>query len=163
MPERGFATETWDSDDWFQELSIDSRYLFIYLWSNNHCNQAGLYKITPKTIAFETKLAEVAIPELMRMLSPKVKWWPEYNLVWVKNFIKRQARSSKFLQAAAKCLTTINVNGPVRELLDYNMERYSLSIPYQYYIDRLSILTRGSASESNTSSESDTSKKGGGC
>jgi len=36
-------------------------------------------------------------------------------------------------------LTKINNNGAVKELLKYNQERYSISIPYQYYMDRLSI------------------------
>ena len=156
MPERGFLTETWDSDDWFQDLSRDQRYLFIYLWTNNHCNQAGLYHVTLTTIAFETKFSKEELPELLHSLSSKVKWYPEQNLIWVKNFLKRQSKSSKFLQAAAKCLTTIHHNGAIKELLDYNAQRYSLSIPYQYYIDRVSILTRASASVSNSVSVSDT-------
>jgi len=97
MPERGFATETWDSDEWFQELSRDQRYLFIYLWTNNHCNQAALYHITLTTIAFEAKVPKEELPELLNSLSPKVIWYPTENLIWVKNFIKRQSKSSKFL------------------------------------------------------------------
>jgi len=142
MPERGFATETWDSDEWFQELSRDQRYLFIYLWTNNHCNQAGLYHITLSTISFATKIPKEELPELLNSLVPKAIWYPEDNLIWVKNFIKRQSKSSKFLAAAAKSLTTINNAGAIQELLDYNSRRYSISIPYQYYIDRISILTR---------------------
>lgn len=148
MPERGFATETWDSDDWFQELSRDQRYLFMYLWTNNHCNQAGLYHITLTTIAFEAKFSKEEIPELLHSLAPKVKWYPDENLIWVKNFIKRQSKSSKFLAAAAKSLMSIHHNGAIKELLEYNLNRYSISIPYQYYMDRISILTRASVSAS---------------
>ena len=154
MPERGFATETWDSDDWFQELSRDQRYLFIYLWTNNHCNPAGLYHITLTTIAFGAKFSKEELPELLHSLAPKVKWYPEENLVWVKNFIKRQSKSSKFLAAAAKSLTSIHHNGAIKELLEYNLNRYSISIPYQYYMDRISILTRATASASVSGSSS---------
>ncbi len=150
MPERGFATETWDSDEWFQELSERQRYLFIYLWTNAHCNQAGLYHITLSTISFATKIPKEELPELLISLAPKVIWYPEENLIWVKNFIKRQSKSSKFLAAAAKCLTTIKHNGAIKELLDYNLERYSISIPYQYYIDRISILTRVPGPDTDT-------------
>ena len=153
MTERGFDSGYW-SHTFVQKLPLEAKALYVYLWTNNHCNQAGLYEITPATIAFETKLDEEAIPELMRVLEPKVQWWPEYNLVWVKNFIKRQAKSPKFLQAAAKSLTVINVNGPISELLRYNSERHSISIPYQYYIDRVSILARVTASASDTVSNS---------
>jgi len=142
MPERGFATETWDSDEWFQELSERQRYLFIYLWTNDHCNQAGLYHITLSTISFATKIPKEELPEHLNSLAPKVIWYPEENLIWVKNFIKRQSKSSKFLAAAAKSLTSIRNSGAIEELLDYNRRRYSISIPYQYYIDRISILTR---------------------
>lgn len=151
MPERGFATETWDSDEWFQELSRDQRYLFIYLWTNNHCNPAGLYHITLTTIGFETKFPKEELPELLNSLSPKVIWYPAQSLVWVKNFIKRQSKSSKFLAAAAKSLVSIHNNGAVKDLIDYNLQRYSLSIPYQYYMDKVSI-----PSASDTGTDTDT-------
>jgi len=149
MPERGFATETWDSDEWFQELPRDQRYLFIYLWTNNHCNQAALYHITLTTIAFEAKFSKEELPDLLNSLSPKVIWYPTENLIWVKNFIKRQSKSSKFLAAVAKSLTSIHNNGAVKELLDYNLQRYSILIPYQYYMDKVSILTRVTASDTS--------------
>lgn len=138
MPERGFATETWD-DDWFQDLSRDQRYLFIYLWTNVHCNPSGLYHITLTTMSFESKFSREELPELLQSLSPKVKWYREHKLIWVKSFLKRQSRSSKFLAAAAKALTSINHNGAIQELLDYNLQRYNLSIPYQYYKHKISI------------------------
>lgn len=154
MPERGFDTTTWDGDDWFQELSRDQRYLFIYLWTNNHCNPAGLYHITVPTMAFETKFTEEELRKLLPSLEPKVKWFPGENLVWVKNFVKRQSKSPKFLIAVAKSLIAISNNGPVHELLEYNEGRHSISIPYQYYMDRVSILTRASASNADTKASS---------
>jgi len=159
MPERAFLTETWD-DDWFQELDKDRKYLFIYLWSNSHVTQAGLYHITPRSISFETRLPEEALPDLLNSLAPKVIWYQNSNLIWVKNFIKRQSKSPKFLAAAAKCLTTINHDGAIKELLEYNLNRYSISIPYQYYIDKLSIFTRASVSASSTVTGSDTKELG---
>lgn len=158
MPERGFATETWDSDEWFQELSRDQRYLFVYLWTNSHCNQAGLYHITLPTIAFEAKFPKESLPELLNSLAPKVNWYPEENLIWVKNFIKRQSKSPKFLAAAAKSLLSVQHNGAVEELLEYNLKRYRISIPYQYYMDKLSILTRASVSEPDPETVSDADK-----
>lgn len=158
MPERGFSSETWDSDEWFQDLSRDQRYLFIYLWTNAHCNQAGLYRITLTTIANEARFAKEELSDLLHSLKPKVIWYPAENLVWVKNFLKRQSKSSKFLAAAAKCLTSIHSNGIIDEFLRYNLERYNISIPYQYYINKISILTRASDTLSNT----DTNTDGGG-
>ena len=152
MPERGFATESWNSDEWFQELSINQRYLFIYLWANDHCNQAGLYHITLNTISDESLIPKDELPALLKSLEPKVIWYPEHNLVWVKNFIKRQSKSPKFLAAVAKSLLSISNNNAVNDLLQYNLQRHSISIPYQYYIDKISILTRVSDPHTNTSS-----------
>jgi len=138
MPERRFDDGYWD-DPFVQSLSRDGKLLYAYLWTNKHCNQAGLYQITPSTIAFETKLAEADIPQLFEELAPKVVWYRGENLLWVKNFIKRQSISSKFLVAVARCLTSINNHVAVKALLDYNRERYTLLIPYEYPINRVSI------------------------
>lgn len=130
MPERRFDDGYWD-DPFVQRLSRDSKLLYPYLWTNKHCNPAGLYQITPSTIAFETKIAEADIPQLFEELAPKVVWYRDENLVWVKNFIKWQTLSPKFLVAVARCLKTINNNGAVKDLLEYNEERYGFLIPYQ--------------------------------
>ena len=138
MPERAFLTETWD-DDWFHGLSRDQRYLFIYLWTNNRCTQAGAYHINLATMAFETKIPQEELPELLKSLAPKVGWYPEQNYVWVKNFLKWQAKSPKFLVAAAKCLKGIKNNGLVKEIINYNLKQHSISIPYEESIDRVSV------------------------
>ncbi|MBA7577185.1 hypothetical protein ES708_19031 [subsurface metagenome] len=151
MPERRFDDGYWD-DPFVQSLAKDGKLLYAYLWTNKHCNQAGLYQITPSTIAFETNLSEADIPQLFEELAPKVVWYRSENLVWVKNFIKRQSISSKFLVAVARCLTSINNHVAVEALIDYNRERYTLLIPYEYPIDRVSIPST-STSPSNTRSK----------
>lgn len=148
MPERGFDTAFW-GDPFVLELPKDAKTLFAYLWTNDHCNQAGLYYITPKTIAFYTGLDMADIPALFELLKHSVKWYPEENLVWVKNFLKRQFKSSTFLKAAAKSLTRVNNKDAIQELLDYNLKRYGLKIPYEDYMDRIS-LPSVSASDTNT-------------
>ena len=155
MPERRFDDGYWD-DPFVQSLSKDGKLVYAYLWTNKHCNQAGLYQITPSTIAFETKLAEADIPQLFQEIKPKVIWYSSENLIWVKNFIKRQSISSKFLVAVARCLTSINNHVAIKALIDYNRERYTLLIPYEYPIDRVTIPST-STSPSSTLSKS---KKG---
>lgn len=138
VSERGFDTAFW-ADPFVQGLPAEGKLLFAYLWTNSHCNQAGLYQVTVKTIAFETSLPEADIPGLLQMLEPKAVYYPDAELVWVKNFIKRQTKSPKFLVAAAKCLSNIKNNGAIRDLLEYNLQRYNISIPYQYSTDRVAI------------------------
>jgi DnaD/phage-associated family protein len=138
VPERGFDTGFW-TDPFVVKATKDAKFLFAYLWLNDHCNQAGLYVIAPGTIASETGIAEADLPGLFELIKEKVKWYPEANLVWVKNFIKRQSKSSKFVQGAAKCLTRLNHDEAIQELLDYNHKRYSIDIPYKYYMEKISM------------------------
>ncbi|GAH42947.1 unnamed protein product, partial [marine sediment metagenome] len=132
----GFDTGFWGKPH-ILKLQKDAKFLFIYLWTNDHCNQAGLYYIAPETIAFFTKLDEADLPSLFEEIKQKVKWYPEENLVWVKNFVKRQSKSSKFLAAVAKSLTAIHHDAAIQELLTYNLKRYGIEIPYKYYMDRV--------------------------
>ncbi len=119
MAERGFQTELW-TDPYIQGLPPEAKLLFIYLWTNKHCNQAGLYEVTLKTMAFDTGLSQDSLDDLLKQLEPKVIWYPEQNLIWVKNFLKRQCKSQSFLIAAAKCLKSIRLNGLVKEFIEYN-------------------------------------------
>jgi len=138
MPERGLDSGFW-GDKWIRKLEPHARYLFLYLWSNDHCNPAAVYEITLETMSFETGLAESDLPELLEGMKEKVKWLPDEDLIWVKNFIKRQSKSSKFLIAVAKSLQKINNNGLVAEVVEYNYTRHSISIPYPYTTDSISI------------------------
>ncbi len=155
MPERGFNTEFW-TDPFVFRLPLEAKVLYTYLWTNSRCNQAGLYQIAIETISSETKLNVNDIPNLIQMLEPKVKWYPEQDLIWVKNFIKHQAKSPKFLIAAASRLKDINDNGVVKELLEYNLRKYSICIPYAYSMNTVCILDSDTSASANTSTGSNT-------
>ncbi len=159
MPERGFDTGFW-TDDFVMGLTYPAKLLFHYLGSNDDCNQASVYHNAPKTIIFETGLPESDLPSLLKMLYPEVKWLPEENIVWVKNFIAHQAKSPKFLVAVGNCLKKIRNNALVAEVLEYNLTYHTLSIPYEYPTDRVSILpvsVSNSKSVSSSSSDKDSS------
>lgn len=55
MAYRSFSTGTWQ-DPWFETLSPKAKLLFIYLWTNDVCNQAGCYEISLRRVEFETGL-----------------------------------------------------------------------------------------------------------
>ena len=165
MPERGFDTGFW-TEGFVQKLPERGKHLLIYLGTNAHCNQAGLYYLTPDTIAFETGIPAAEIAALIKMLEPRILWWPEEDLIWVKDFVRSQTKSPKFLAAVAKSLVAVPNKEAVRLLLKFNEESHTISIPYQYYTDKVSIpypyhtdtvsiLTRASASASGPDPVSD--------
>jgi len=104
MPERGFDTGFW-TKPFVQNLSPHGKLLLAYLKTSVHCNQAGVYTITPSTIAFETGLPITEIPSLLESLEPEVVWYSEENIVWVKPFFEEQAKSSKFIASALSIIT----------------------------------------------------------
>lgn len=138
MTERRFDTGYYN-DPYVMDLPMEAKFLYTYLWTNVHCNQAGLYEIALKTISWETGITQEKIPELLEILKKKVMWLPDQNLIWVKNFLHHQSVSPTFLAAAAKCLEKVANNGLVREFIDYNRERYNLSVPHLEGSDRVAV------------------------
>jgi len=100
---RAFDTNTWQ-DPWFERLSPNAKLLFIYLWTNNTCNQAGCYRISRRRIEFELGFP---VEDVIREMELKVKWFEDLDIVWVKNFFKRQCVNKKFAVAAAKCIAAL--------------------------------------------------------
>lgn len=161
MPERGFNTEFW-ADTFVESLPPEGKLLYAYLWTNPHCNQAGLYQITLRRMAYETNLPEETLPDLLKLLEPKVKWDPDQHLIWVKNFIKHQCKSPTFLTGVANRLKNMNNNGVVKELIDYNYRKYSISIPYTYSMDTVGVeYAYPTKSSSNTRSSTRSGSKTG--
>jgi len=115
---RWITTGIWH-DPFVQKLIEEDKLyhilLFIYLITNSHCNQAGFYQITERTIASESGLRQREIPDVLRELHPKVVWWEEFNLVWITNFLKWQCSSYKYLISAKKAVDKISVPSTVTE------------------------------------------------
>lgn len=137
MTKRSFDDAFW-GDDFVQELNTTSKCLFAYLWTNKYCNSAALYQITPKTISFDTGIPSEQLEPVFKSLEPKVKWYPKQNIVWVKNFVKRQPDSPQYKTAVAKCLLDFNNNGLVKEFIEYN-KSIGVFIPYDYNKHTVSI------------------------
>lgn len=96
MTFRKFDTGTW-TDPWFENLSHKAKLAFIYFWTNETCNPAGIYDISSKRIEFELGYS---IDTVSEEISPKVFWNCEKNYIWVINFFKRQCQNYKFAIAA---------------------------------------------------------------
>jgi hypothetical protein len=84
---------TW-SDPWFAELQPDAKLLFLYLFTNQRTTPCGACELSLRQIAFDTGLDAGTIIPLLESLSPKVVCWPELNIVWLRNFYRRQAGNS---------------------------------------------------------------------
>ena len=169
---RKIETKIW-RDSWFQKLSKDAKYLFLYLFTNPEVNAAGCYEITLKTISFDTGIEEDKLPQLFIELSERVTYFEQNSIVWVKNFTRYQTLSYKFIIRAIKDISEFP-DHIQKEWLLYNLElvrhqlkkiseskenesikegykRDIISIYYRYNIDIIS----DSVSESVSVSESE--------
>jgi hypothetical protein len=114
---RQISTATWQ-DPWFEQLSPKAKLLFIYLWTNEVCNQSGLFQISQRRIEFEVGFK---IDDVISELHLKVEWFHSENIVWVKNFFKWQCFNSSFVQAAVKSLGNIP-KIIVEKFISHNLE-----------------------------------------
>jgi len=186
MTERSFNDAYW-GDPEVQPLSTKAKLLRIYLANNRYCNQAGLYEITPRSIEFDTGLTPKDIDAALAEIGDKVVYDKQTNLLWEKGFLRRNAKSPKFLIAVLKCLERVKDGDLVKGYLSHNTETFkqfgypidTLSIPYQggenglvinheqkkrttrYPIDTLSIGYRYPLISSSSSISSSIPNKGG--
>jgi hypothetical protein len=137
MPQRGIDTGIWSHVD-FCGLTPNEKLLFLYLVTTFRGNQAGLYRITERQIAFDTGLDEAAIADMLpRLAVMDIDWMPETQTVWVKRFVHHQCHAPKFLIAVAKNLEDMRRSPElVRAYLRFND---NLSIPYREPADNVSI------------------------
>jgi len=81
-------------DEWFVELEPDAKLLFVYLFSNENTNLAGIYRFNPNLIVSETGLPYKRVLELLRDFERDRKVFSRGNLLWVVNLRRYNATSS---------------------------------------------------------------------
>jgi hypothetical protein len=133
-----FDSAIW-SDRWFKKLSAKNKILFIYLWSNDHKNVAGLYEICCDQVAFETGLTLKEVEKGLTELTPKVLYDQETETVLVVKHVKRQFMRTNNI--SPKIVSAIHKNLNMHKdssLIGVFLNEYdTLSIPYTYPIDRV--------------------------
>ena len=80
-------TKIWSSD-WFSELSVDAKLLYIYLLSNLNTHICGYYKLSMKEIEFFTGLTQKKIAAAMEQIVENIQYVDGW--VVIKNYPKYQ-------------------------------------------------------------------------
>lgn len=116
---RSIETDTW-SDPWFSELGAPAKLVFLYLVTNGHVDAAGCCEVTLRIMAFETGLEQEQLTKIIPKLAPQVVWWPEHNIFWVRNFLRRQSANTNptnFRKSATRALASRpgDIGAAVRE------------------------------------------------
>lgn len=86
---RPVFTGLWVCDDKFQDYSAPAKLLFLFLITNDHLGEAGIYKITYKTMSNETALTVDRIKKLIHgELKNNVSYDAKRNVIFVHKFLK---------------------------------------------------------------------------
>lgn len=109
---------TW-GDPWFAELGPEAKLLFVYLLTNQRTNAAGAFELTARQMAFDTGLPLDRVRELLGSYGDRVAWWPEHQIVFVKNFHRRQYGNEKFRIAASRVVAGLPAAVADRVLAEY--------------------------------------------
>lgn len=102
---RSIHTKLW-GDPKIEPLPADAKYLFLYLITNTHRNESGLYSLTMKTMMSETNLSNkrllAAIDELTQIR--RMAYDPHESVVWVVNAAKHSTLNDNCVKSIANDL-----------------------------------------------------------
>lgn len=131
MKTRIVWTRMYLEDDWFNTLSIEYKFLFIYLFTNSHIGLSGIYKLSDRVICLETGLIEKQLNKAKEKFEKDKKIFFKDEWIYIVNADKNNhySRGEKTAPAYIKELDTIPI--VIRE---YFNSKYTI-IHYRYTID----------------------------
>ena len=122
---RNVSVKFW-SDPFVETLTPEKRYFFLYLITNEHTTQCGIYEISFRSMAFETGYNTETIEKLVQFFEKagKIKYSKKTNELAIKNFVKHNPQGSPKVKAF--------VDKEIKNIKDQSL------IAYIYAIDTLS-------------------------
>jgi len=133
------------SDPDMAEMSPEDRYFYLYLLTNEHTSQCGIYELAIRTMAFETGYNTDTIGKLIARLEAtgKVKYNPTTREIAIKNWAKYNTTSSPKVQTRIENeLTSVKDKELVafcKHTGDGSQQMDMVSIPYADGMDTVSI------------------------
>ncbi len=122
MKTRIIHTKIYFEDDWFYNLSVIQKFLFIYLITNSHIGLTGIYELPDRVILSETRL------ELEDLIEGKKIFEENKKILFYKGWIKI-VNAEKY----AQYLGEKNETARNKELNDIPLEVKDLFSRYPIY------------------------------
>jgi len=130
------------SNPWFEGLDESQKLLYIYMFTNEHVNNAGVMKVSCGKISFETKIPLRKVIDSLKHFEKNKKIERHGDLIWVVRFIGQQTSTSpKLMTNICKELDNITLSYPklIANILDRYDNLLSSWIAYSSRNDTLSI------------------------
>jgi len=118
-------------DSYILKLSPEEKYFFLYLLSNPHTKQSGVYEVSLEIIEFETGLDEKKVSEYIQKFCKdrKIKFNKKNSEIMILNWLKNNPATSPKIAACIRDeIADVKTKAFVESL-------YRLFIRYQYNID----------------------------
>lgn len=116
-------TEVWDSKYFVESMSPEDKYFYLYLLTNTHTTQLGIYKLPKKTIAFEMGYSVDTINVLIDRFENNykmIKYSVETSEVAILNYLKHSI--IKGGKPVLDCLKKEEASVTDKNLLNYIIE-----------------------------------------
>lgn len=148
--------KTW-RDDWFSELDVEAKLLWLYLITNQATSVSGIYQLPRKFISLETGIPVERIDQIMTEFKAAGKIDFDGSVIWVCKMREYQANDSpKVASRIARDIDTIpdcRVKGIYAK--KYGMD--TVSIPY---FESLVDTDTDTDTETETDRDTETARKG---
>ena len=115
-------------ESWYLKASTAAIALESWAECNSHGNQAGFYIVDPAVINLYVKIPPDKLVEIFAEL-PEVEWFPDHNIIWLKNFLYEQNKNIHWYKSAGKALATFKQKELVQKVLDYNLKEHNIIVP----------------------------------
>lgn len=124
------------------ELSADSKYTYIWSWTNPRCGMAGIYKVSAKAAAFETGLPLENVENAFQELQTTRYVFFEDGVLWVRSRIKYiHSRTPQIAKSIASDLGKL----PGHPLVAALLVEYRAAREPGEWLERLTSDPRGSS------------------
>lgn len=136
---RNVQVSFWNDTKVIDEMTPEDRYFMLYLLSNPHTNQVGCYEISVRDISKEMGYTEESVKKLLERFEKKLKvakYSKKTKELLILNWYKYNWTSSPKVRA---CIEK-ELKGLKNK--DFKNYIYTVSIPYIYGKDRVSIRYR---------------------
>ena len=153
-------TSFWEDEKVINDFSPEDKYFYLYLITNPHTSQLGIYKLVPKTAAFELGYSKEAVMVLLDRFEAKydmIRYNKETCEVAIKNYLRHSV--VKGGKPVMDCLLKEESRVEDKSLLEYiyinNIHKDNLNITVREYIKHLGYLTNKDTNDNDNDNDNE--------
>ena len=157
---RVVSTSFWEDEKIVNDFSPEDKYFYLYLITNPHTSQLGVYKLVPKTAAFELGYSKEAVMVLLERFENKydmIRYNKETCEVAIKNYLKHSV--VKGGKPVMDCLIKEESRVEDKTLLEYvydnNIYKDNLNITVKDYLIHLGNLLNKNINDNDNDNDNE--------